>query len=87
MIKNLGIKQIRDLTWYLKWFYNFYFFIIINFFKKELKVYEGLFWLWNKFETWYDIQYLYKRNNIIFYLFLFIYYYLFVERIKAYERK
>jgi len=38
---------------------------------QELKAYEGVFWLSGKSKTWHDIQYLYKRNNIIVFIIFF----------------
>jgi len=69
--KYLVIKQIRDLTWYLRWFYNFLFFVISNFLsKKELKAYKRVFWLSSKSETWHDIHNLYKIIILFIYLLL-----------------
>jgi len=48
--------------------------------KRELKAYTRMFWLSSKSETWNDIQYLYKRNNIIF--IFYIYYYYFFRELK-----
>jgi len=45
--------------------------MVINFFLRTKKAYEEMFWLPSKSDTWHGMQYLYQKNNIIFFIFLF----------------